>query len=46
MLSVAGSTLTLTRDPAWVSALVITVPVSDGRGGRDRWTFTVTVTAP
>jgi hypothetical protein len=46
MLSVAGSTLTLTRDPAWVSALVVTVTVRDGLGGSDSKTFTLTVTDP
>jgi hypothetical protein len=40
-----GSTLTIAR-PAWVSALVVTVTVSDGRGGTDSRTVTVTVTDP
>jgi hypothetical protein len=43
-LSLSGSTLTITRDPAWVSAVVVTVTASDGRGGTDGKTFTVTVT--
>jgi hypothetical protein len=43
-LSVSGSTLTVTRDLAWVSALVVTVTVSDGRGGTDSGLFRVFVT--
>jgi subtilisin family serine protease len=42
-LSILGSTLTITRDPAWISAMVITVTASDGMGSDSR-TFTVTVT--
>jgi hypothetical protein len=42
-LMVMGSTLTITRDLAWISALVVTVTVSDGFGGTDSETFTVTV---
>src|SRR5262249_54453783 len=45
VLSVSGSTLTITRDPDWVSALVITVTASDGRLSDSRM-FTVTVTDP
>jgi hypothetical protein len=41
--SFVGNTLTITRDPAWNSALVITVIVSDGHGGTDSKTFTVSV---
>jgi hypothetical protein len=41
--SISGSTLTVTRDPAWNSAMVITVTVSDGHGGTDTKTFTVNV---
>jgi fibronectin type 3 domain-containing protein/regulation of enolase protein 1 (concanavalin A-like superfamily) len=44
-LSIAGSVLTITRDLAWTSAMVITVTVSDGRGGTDSKTFNVIVTA-
>src|SRR5262249_5796595 len=43
-LSVSGTTLTITRDLSWVSAIVITVIASDGKGGTDSETFTVTVT--
>jgi hypothetical protein len=43
-LSISGSTLTITRDTAWVSAIVVTVTASDGRGGASSRTFTVTVT--
>jgi hypothetical protein len=31
-LSITGNVLTITRDPAWVSGLVVTVTVSDGQG--------------
>src|SRR5262249_22663201 len=44
--SISGSTLTVTRDPAWNSAMVITVTVSDGHGGTDTETFTVNVVQP
>jgi fibronectin type 3 domain-containing protein len=42
-LSLAGNVLTITRDTAWIDAIVITVTASDGRGGTDSKTFTVTV---
>jgi hypothetical protein len=42
MLSISGSTLTVTRDLAWVSAMQITVIVSDGMFSASR-TFTITV---
>jgi hypothetical protein len=38
----SGNTLTVTRDLAWISAVVITVTVSNARGS-DSKTFTVTV---
>jgi hypothetical protein len=41
--SVSGSTLTITRDPAWVSAMVVTVVVNDGQGGTDTKSFTLTI---
>jgi hypothetical protein len=31
-LDVSGNVLTITRDLAWVSGLVVTVTVSDGQG--------------
>src|SRR5262249_55246409 len=43
-LSVSGTTLTITRDLSWVSALVVTVTVSDGHGGTDSRMFTIIVT--
>jgi hypothetical protein len=42
---VSGSALTITRDTAWVSAIVVTAAASDGRGGDDAETFTLTVSA-
>ena len=41
-LSISGTTLTVTRDLSWVSALVVTVTVSDGQLS-DSKAFTVTV---
>jgi hypothetical protein len=44
-VSIMGSTLTLTRSPiSTVSSIRVTVTVSDGLGGMDSRTFTVTVT--
>ena len=43
VLTITGNTLTITRDLAWISALQITVTVSDGQL-TDSKTFTVTVT--
>jgi hypothetical protein len=43
-LSIAGTTLTITRDLAWISAMVVTVTVSDGQATASRM-FTVFVTA-
>jgi hypothetical protein len=43
VLTLTGNTLTITRDPAWVSAMQITVTVSDGLL-TDSKSFTVTVT--
>ena len=40
-----GNTLTITRDLSWVSALVLLVSISDGKGGTDSESFTVFVTA-
>src|SRR5262249_27021075 len=39
----SGNVLTVTRDPAWLSGLVVSVTVSDGPGGADSRAFTVTV---
>jgi hypothetical protein len=41
-LTIAGNTLLITRDPAWISGMQITVTVSDGLL-TDSKTFTVTV---
>jgi hypothetical protein len=43
-LSISGTTLTITRDPAWVSAIVVTVTASDGVWS-DSKTFTTSVTS-
>ena len=43
-LAVSGDTLTITRDPGFVSGMVVSVTVSDGRGGSDSRAFVVTVT--
>ncbi|MCI0455949.1 MAG: S8 family serine peptidase [Gemmataceae bacterium] len=44
-LVISGNTLTITRDLAWVSGIVITVTASDGLGGTDTESFTVFVSA-
>ena len=44
-VSVSGSTLTIDREDGFVGAVVVTVTASDGRGGTDSETFTVTVTS-
>jgi hypothetical protein len=43
MLSISGTTLTITRDTSWISGMVITVTVSDGQL-TDSKTFNLTVT--
>jgi hypothetical protein len=43
-LTISGDTLTITRDPSFVSGMVITATVSDGHGHTDSRTFTITVT--
>jgi streptogramin lyase len=42
-LAVSGDTLTITRDPSFVSGMVVTVTVSDGHGHTDSRAFTITV---
>jgi hypothetical protein len=42
-LSISGDTLTISRDPSFVSGMVITVTVNDGHGHTDSQTFRVTV---
>ena len=42
-VSVIGRTLTIDREDGFVGAVVVTVTASDGRGGTDSKTFTVTV---
>jgi hypothetical protein len=42
-LTISGDTLTITRDPSFVSGMVLTATVSDGHGGTASQTFTVTV---
>lgn len=44
-VSVSGSTLTIDREDGFIGAVVATVTASDGRGGTDSKTFTVTVTS-
>jgi Calx-beta domain len=43
-LSISGNVLTITRDLSWVSAVLVTVTASDGRGGIDTKTFIIFVT--
>jgi subtilase family serine protease len=42
-VSVAGGTLTISRDAGFVGAVVVTVTAGDGQGGTDTRSFTVTV---
>ena len=43
-VTVSGGTLTIDREDGFIGAVVVTVTASDGRGGSDRETFTLTVT--